>query len=138
YIIPAIQDKKQGISSNFAGSIWIGGLDAGGQLKVAAMTYRQTGYDFWPGPLSPGAVTDDGVCNEYDRIFKMTRKEVEDAVFLKTISDNVKNWPGQGIKTDFPNLAPYKDIDGDGCYDASAGDYPYYDVFNKAEKDPLG
>ena len=37
--------------SMFAGALWIGGVDAGGQLKVAAMTYRQGGNDFWPGPL---------------------------------------------------------------------------------------
>ncbi|MFN6039623.1 MAG: hypothetical protein ACK452_14225, partial [Bacteroidota bacterium] len=43
---------KDGIASSlFAGSLWLGGLDAGGQLKVAAMTYRQSGVDFWPGPL---------------------------------------------------------------------------------------
>ena len=33
----------------FAGSIWLGGVDELGQLKVAAQTYRQTGADFWPG-----------------------------------------------------------------------------------------
>ena len=37
--------------SMFAGALWIGGVDDGGQLKVAAMTYRQSGNDFWPGPL---------------------------------------------------------------------------------------
>ena len=31
--------------SLFAGALWIGGVDAGGQLKVAAMTYRQGGND---------------------------------------------------------------------------------------------
>src|SRR6187402_2443173 len=28
-------------------SVWVGGLDAGGQLHVAGMTYRQSGVDFW-------------------------------------------------------------------------------------------
>src|SRR5687768_11795769 len=32
--------KGSGDHSLFAGSLWIGGIDAGGQLKVAAMTYR--------------------------------------------------------------------------------------------------
>jgi len=39
--------------SAFASALWIGGVDNGGNLKVAAMTYRQTGNDFWPGPLKP-------------------------------------------------------------------------------------
>src|SRR3954464_3407480 len=41
--------KGSGITSLFAGSLWIGGIDGGGNLKVAAMTYRQGGNDFWPG-----------------------------------------------------------------------------------------
>ena len=48
--------KGSGLNSLFAGSLWIGGVDAGGQLKVAAMTYRQGGNDFWPGPLDVGQV----------------------------------------------------------------------------------
>ncbi|MGZ3999407.1 MAG: hypothetical protein ACXVIY_02205, partial [Mucilaginibacter sp.] len=138
YIVPATANKSAGISSCFAGSIWVGGLDGGGQLKVAAMTYRQTGYDFWPGPLDASASTNDQVCNDYDQVFKMTRQEAEDVVFNHIVSDNVKNWPGNGIKNDFPNLAPFHDVDGDLYYDPNAGDYPDYDVFNKAEKDNLG
>src|SRR5688572_4932623 len=38
-------------SSLFAGSVWIGGFDPQRQLKVAAQTYRQSGNDYWPGPL---------------------------------------------------------------------------------------
>ncbi|MEZ4830315.1 MAG: hypothetical protein R3C61_29120 [Bacteroidia bacterium] len=32
--------------SMFASSLWIGGLDESGQLRVAAQTYRQSGIDF--------------------------------------------------------------------------------------------
>ena len=49
--------KGGGINSLFAGSLWIGGVDAGGQLRVAAMTYRQSGNDFWPGPLDVATAT---------------------------------------------------------------------------------
>src|SRR5688572_17871876 len=49
YGVPGVSARASMVSALFAGSIWIGGLDAGGQLKVAAMTYRQSGYDFWPG-----------------------------------------------------------------------------------------
>ena len=48
YEIPKDGNKH----SMFAGALWIGGVDDGGQLKVAAMTYRQSGNDFWPGPLN--------------------------------------------------------------------------------------
>lgn len=139
YVVPGTMDKSLGVSANFAGSIWIGGLDVGGQLKVAAMTYRQNGYDFWPGPLDPtSGTTNDGVCNKYDKIFKITRKEVEDHVYGVSTSDAVNKWPGNGIDGDRPMLAPFWDNNGDFFYDPSAGDYPYYDIYNKAEKDNLG
>ena len=36
----------------FAGSLWIGGIDKTGQLRVAAQTYRQqAGNDFFAGPI---------------------------------------------------------------------------------------
>lgn len=53
-----------GKHSIFSGSLWIGGVDAGGQIKVAAQTYRQTGVDWWPvdgynrGRYSTSAVSD--------------------------------------------------------------------------------
>ena len=35
-------------------------------------------------------------------------------------------------------LAPYFDANGDAYYNPEEGDYPYYDVYNKGEKDNLG
>src|SRR5690606_20822508 len=54
--------------SLFASSLWIGGIDNGGNLKVAAMTYRQSGNDFWPGPLDTtnASITPD-ICLQYDK-----------------------------------------------------------------------
>ncbi|HVA99419.1 MAG TPA: hypothetical protein VNG53_11040, partial [Bacteroidia bacterium] len=43
--------KGSGISSIYSSSLWIGGIDAGGHLRVAGQTYKQNGTDFWPGPL---------------------------------------------------------------------------------------
>ena len=51
--------KGSGINSIYCGAIWIGGLDAGGQLKITAMTYRQSGNDFWPGPINQQTVDVD-------------------------------------------------------------------------------
>ena len=83
----------------FAGSIWLGGLDVNGQLKLAGVVYRSRGNDFWPGPLSQNTgsgnynpkqamdhttvrdfgeatITDD-VCIKYDRFFTIDRAEVQ-------------------------------------------------------------
>ena len=50
----------------FCGGLWIGGI-AAGQLRIAAQTYRQSGSDFWPGPLDNDGMTDSSTCNQFDR-----------------------------------------------------------------------
>ena len=130
--------KGSGAHSIFAGALWIGGLDAGGQLKVAGMTYRQTGNDFWPGPLDTSSVSIDGtVCNQFDRHWKITRKEVDDFVTNQTspipgysVPLVIQSWPGNGNSSDGQGrfLAPFVDVDGDGFYNYQAGDYPGYDI----------
>lgn len=130
--------KNGNAHSIFAGALWIGGLDAGGQLKVAAMTYRQTGNDFWPGPLDTSTVSiEANVCNQFDKHWKITRKEVEDFVTNQTSPQPgyttplvIQTWPGNGNSSDGQGryLAPFVDVDGDGFYNYQAGDYPGYDI----------
>jgi hypothetical protein len=131
--------KGSGIHSLFAGSLWIGGIDAGGQLKVAAMTYRQTGNDFWPGPLDTTTTsTDQDVCQAFDKHFKITRKEVEDFNTWFTTGSpanysvplSIQNWPAHGdpSKNHANYLAPFYDANSDGVYNYQDGDFPGYDI----------
>ncbi|MFO0356029.1 MAG: hypothetical protein ACK50A_03675 [Sphingobacteriaceae bacterium] len=141
YVIPASSNRAQSASSAFAGAVWVGGYDAGGQLKVAAMTYRQNGIDFWPGPLdTTNASADADVCNKYDKIFQISRSEVDNFVAGGPITTNITDWPGNADPSlsQALYLAPFEDINGDGVYDPTSGDYPGYDVYNKAAKDNLG
>lgn len=145
YYVPAVSNKANGVSSSFAGSIWLGGLDAGGQLKIAAMTYRQNGIDFWAGPLDTvNASSDAAICAKYDQIYKISRSEVDAYWASKgaTISSDIANWPGNGDLSyrHGRRLAPFVDVNGDGVYEpgTSSLDYPAYDIENKAEKDALG
>ncbi|MFO0478099.1 MAG: hypothetical protein ACK50L_04870 [Bacteroidota bacterium] len=146
YVIPKVQERAKWVNSTFAGNVWFGGLDVGGQLKVAAQTYRQGGVDFWTGPLSTidASITSD-ICKKYDKLFKITRKEVDNFVLSGgAITPNIRDWPGNGdlaLNQD-PYLAPWVDkfgvAGGDGVYEPEQGDYPYYDVNNNAGKDNLG
>ena len=131
--------KDGGAHSIFAGALWIGGLDAGGQLKVAGMTYRQTGNDFWPGPLDTTTVSIDGTtCAAFDKHWKITRKQVEDfGLYLAgtppagySVPLVIQNWPGNGDASlgQGHYLAPFVDADGDGFYSWTSGDYPAYDI----------
>lgn len=146
YEVPVGSNKH----SLFAGSLWFGGLDDGNQLKVAAMTYRQTGNDFWPGPIDPVTVsTDKTVCDEFDKHFRITLSEVKElkawmddpAVSGYTPSSEVLNWPGNRTPNTPGMLAPFVDGDQDGIYahntnnngDRASGDYPAYDLDNSID-----
>jgi hypothetical protein len=52
-----------GRHTQFAHSMWIGGLDPSGQLHLAAQTYRQSGIDFFTGVCAaePGGCDREGV-----------------------------------------------------------------------------
>ncbi|TNE52965.1 MAG: T9SS type A sorting domain-containing protein [Bacteroidetes bacterium] len=44
--------KGGGVMAIYAGSLWMGGTDVNGQLKLAAQRFRDSGVDFWTGPLT--------------------------------------------------------------------------------------
>ncbi|NBR83191.1 MAG: hypothetical protein EBT52_05630, partial [Flavobacteriia bacterium] len=96
--------KGGGRHSMFAGALWLGGVDEGNQLKLAAMTYRSRGNDYWTGPLTSdgSASVDKSVCDKYDRHWFMYREEVEvHRAWLECKDDpscdESKNFPGYSI-----------------------------------------
>ncbi len=124
--------QGSGKHSLFAGALWIGGQDPSLNLKVAAQTYRQSGSDFWPGPIDTtggGTTTTSTVCLQYDHHWKLTRQEVSDFISAGTLTPDIQSWPGNGNAAlgQTHDLAPYVDINGDGNYDVTDGDYPAYD-----------
>ena len=123
--------------SMFAGALWIGGVDDGGQLKVAAMTYRQSGNDFWPGPLNTSNATITAEeCNKWDKHFKLERAEVEEYVArfgvdpTYVIPNSILEWPAHGDPAQGQDefLAPFFDLNGNGLYEPYDGDYPDYNI----------
>lgn len=140
YYIPA----NSSATSLYAGSLWIAGLDVNNQLKCAAVRFRQVGNDFWTGPLTIDgtAAIDAATCMEYDKMYNITRAEVDD--FLANCDEsgrplpgyeipaNIINWPAHGDPSRGMSyyLAPFYDNDNDGTYDPTQGDYPYYDIDN--------
>lgn len=132
-------------NSLFAGSVWIGGKDEQNNLKVAAQTYRQTGNDYWPGPLDPAtADITEADCSEWDRFWKVNRETINKFKLLGDKSsaegdpefEAIWQWPAKGN----PNAvgrngnqltlhagidyAPFIDVDGDEMYNPANGDYP--------------
>ena len=161
YFIPA----NGSATSLFAGALWIAGLDINFQLKCAAVRFRQGpdvtsgGNDFWTGPLTlDGANIDALTCAQWDRIWKITRAEVDE--FISHLSGAkpdgksrygtfdssdesyeipkiILEWPahpevvGGNILGCSHYMAPFYDNDFDGEYDPMQGDFPYYDISNE-------
>jgi len=143
--------KNSGIMALFTAALWLGGTDINGQLKLAALRYRQ-GQDYWTGPLTQNsATTNYDVCSQYDHHY-ITNKDLitefnawyetglsdlenntskQDELFPSyKIPDIIKNWPAHGDVTlgqDY-YLAPFYDRNDDGNYRIEDGDYPWYDL----------
>ncbi len=151
YEVPKGSNKH----SMFAGALWLGGIDDADQLKLAAMTYRQDGVDYWPGPLDDNASIDETTCQEYDRHWTVYRSEVElhaawiackeDPTcdpearypgYAANIPESIVEWPGNGVNGELPyKLAPYVESDTNGIpgfYDYE-WDYPGYDFTREAD-----
>jgi len=131
YTVPKGSDKHP----IFSGSIWMGGIDENNSLKVAASTYRQTGNDFFPGPLNEEGQILNGGCSNFNFAWQIVSDEVE--AFVNSgfneayLTNNIKNWPGRNnplfnmfnLPQDL-DLAPFNDNNGDGIYNPLDGDTP--------------
>ena len=162
YEVPKTPDRT-GPKAIYSGGLWMGGLSPDNQLKLAAILYRQ-GNDFWPGPLTTdgsASVTDD-ICVANDRFYtnNLTDAERHDAYFRcladpecdlaeegldnYIIPTSYFEWPAintdQGYDT---YLAPFTDVNDDGDYVPSDGDFPGFDLaqevscVNKFRTDPV-
>jgi len=144
YEVPKVEpgSGQTAVSSLFAGAIWVGGYDAGGQLKIAAQTYRQNGNDYFPGPLDAATGTvDKTVCDEFDHHWQVFGSEIDDfltqwnngggVINPNQIAQNILNWPAKNNPYNpiagNRDLAPFSDVDGNGYYDPTGGDYPVID-----------
>jgi hypothetical protein len=154
YVVPKPAEGQPSVSSIFAGGVWIGGKDEAGNVKLAGVTYRSLtdDYDWYPGPLDEKGQTDEPICKNWDRFFKVTGDDVRahinafDAAVSSgipyscdSIPAEVLYWPGQGnpnwnLKYSFPlpdqPLGAFWDEDGDGLYDPCKGDFPTIEIRN--------
>jgi hypothetical protein len=121
--------KGSNINSIFSGNIWIAGLDDLDTLHVAAQRYLADGNDFWAGPVS--SVYDSLYDYKFNRVWKMTRNEIEDHLVQccpagYVPSQNILDWPGNGDVSlgQSSIIAPFYDWNQDGIYDPYNGDFP--------------
>lgn len=113
--------KGTGKNPLYSAGLWIGGKTAGGVLKTAAQSYG-IGQDFWAGPIDIDGKVNAQQCQDYDRHYYVSKAEIDQFKKDGTVTDNIKNWPGN--RSNNTPLAPYVDVDSDGIYNPSKGDYP--------------
>ncbi|MBV6440831.1 MAG: hypothetical protein DYG98_19950 [Haliscomenobacteraceae bacterium CHB4] len=150
YIVPKVDvsSGQREVSSIFAASVWLGGVDPAKNLKLACQDYRAGGAnDFWPGPLNEAGLTESFTCDNWDRHFRVTGEEIRRHLAnlaAGNLSDadipkGVKGWPARGNPYfadvwgfDLPYtqqaLAGFYDVNGDGDYKPLEGDYPSIEI----------
>ena len=127
--------KGSGLMPIFGNGFWIGGLDSSQQIHLAAQTYRQGGSDFWPGPLDTlNATIDLATTNRYDSIWKIDKVTIDNFIYEYSIGNvqngtypiprEILNWPAVSYSNYSRSLAPFVDLNQDGNYSPSDGDYP--------------
>ena len=131
--------KSSGKHIQFASSLWLSGFDAGNNLHVAAQTYRQTGNDYWPGPLDNNDTLTYATSQSWAYIWKINQSDINafNALTTHTAANtptDILRWPAkgnpyaQGAGSNLLNInqdmAPFVDVNADGVYNALQGDYP--------------
>lgn len=120
----------------FTDGIWIGGYD-GTTLHQSAQTYRQSGYDFIPGPIS----NDPSALSKYNKVYRVNLQTLTDFKngVTQGIPQEIADWPAHGDTTmgEAYYLAPFVDVNNDGKFKPTDGDYPkikgdeaIYTIFN--------
>jgi hypothetical protein len=135
--------KGSGKTSMYAAALWIGGMDAMGNIYVSAETYRQTGTvgctatgnNFWAGPVQKNNCmlsADTNNCPAYQHVWKFTKAEILNFISTGTATNDILTYPANGNAAagELPLLAPFYDANANGTYEPLQGDYPLMDVYN--------
>ncbi len=166
YVVPKVADgaTTEPVSSLFAGAVWIGGLDPGGSLKLAAQTYGTASgaSDFWPGPLTEIGTIGKDTCSDWDRFFTVSGANIdqhiiawqaaldagETEIAVDDIPEDILGWPANAnpfffdiAGFDLPlrpiqGMAPFYDENANNTYEPHLGDYPIIEIRGCEEATP--
>ena len=124
---------------SIGGGLWMAGYNAAGELRGAATLYRESGQEYWPGPLDNASNTDYVTSGKWARIWKIDRATIDafKAIQNHTVANTpaaILEWPGKGNTYAKGNngapltyggeMAPFTDVNADQVYNPLDGDYP--------------
>ena len=125
--------KGSGLRTIYASNFWLAGINPSGQLKGYAETYASNSPPLNPNqnyPGNAGPIMDNQYYENYsfkwDRVWKVTAADIQNHIAGNGTTEAILNWPAHGdvSKGQAFDLAPYYDVDGNGYYDPTSGDYP--------------
>lgn len=138
---PDYEEGTESPSTIHLGTVWYGGLDSDGKIRMGAGRYRNSiSSPFYSGPLdSQTASTTLNDCSNWDVLFRVTASDI--VAFLEDLSDGiieyshdaVLSWPAfgnphfsslMGFNLPDQQLASFHDANNDGVYNPMHGDYP--------------
>lgn len=159
YIVPKPEagSGKKPVSAIFAGAVWVGGYNPGGNLQMMAQTYRSSSAnDCWPGPLTNLGETDMDICLKWDQFFVVNGQSIREQqkafravrgtrdLNPDEIPEDVLYYPARGNKYfsqkyrfELPDPAKYPQGLGlfyeypeseDGIYQPEKGEFPIIDI----------
>lgn len=124
----------------FAQNLWLAGYDINNDLHTAVQTHRTVGTaDFRPGPIS----NDPNATTKYNKVYRVNLQTLTDFKngVTQGIPQEIADWPAHGNTAmgEAADLAPFVDVNSNGIYEPSQGDYPkikgdeaIYVIFNDA------
>lgn len=119
--------KFSGKNCIYASNLWMGGLDQNGILHLAAQTYKQSGTDYWPAPLTSNGATLPP--STWNKIWHIDRSAIDNHIANYNtqgyqLPQDIIDWPGSSFNGVSQIFAPFVDINNNGIYDPAYGDYP--------------
>ena len=156
YIVPKVEPGSglEEVSSIFAGSVWLGGFDPGGSLKLACQDFRgSNSNEFWPGPLTENeGLVDAETCANWDRFWTINANDIDEHLRnyqiaqannvpyeAEDVPESLWEWPGKGNVRffelngfDLPftdsGLGSFFDRNENGIYEPTEGEYPDLEI----------
>jgi len=123
--------KGSGKHLIYANTFWFKAEDPSGNPKLSAQLYN-LGQDIFPGALSTNGAA--AVTPSYDHtkgVYQVTKSEIDYHIANYwmpgyTVPSSIADWPVHGVQNIQQDyyLAPFVDVNNDGFYIPSDGDYP--------------
>ncbi|MBI2279367.1 MAG: T9SS type A sorting domain-containing protein [Bacteroidetes bacterium] len=123
--------KGDGSHTIFASNFWLMGIDNGGQLKGYAETYASDNpppsipFQNYTGNAGPIGVN-ESYSYQWDRVWKVSAIDIQNHINGNGTTEAITNWPAHGDVAlgQAQDLAPFVDVNSDGIYTPTLGDYP--------------